>query len=118
VGARLTIADLHGHLVVGVAALAIGDLDAATTRGRTVLDLAARYEIPVLRAFARELLAAVHELRGEYDVAARLLFQSRARYIALEDTSRILGVEQRLTRMGITFDPAGTPRRKRPPRSR
>ena len=75
--------------------------------------VATRYEIPVLRAFARELLAAVHELRGEYDVAAKLLFQSRSRYIALEDTSRILGVEQRLSRMGITFDPVGTPRRKR-----
>ncbi|MDO9015562.1 MAG: hypothetical protein Q8S73_17215 [Deltaproteobacteria bacterium] len=117
-GGRMTIEHLHGDLAAGVAALVVGDVDAATTRARTVLDLATRYEIPVLRAFARELLAAVHELRGEYDVAAKLLFQARARYIALEDTSRILGVEQRLTRMGITFDPAGTPRRKRPPRSR
>ncbi|MBK8697993.1 MAG: hypothetical protein IPN17_38545, partial [Deltaproteobacteria bacterium] len=102
-GRPLTVLQLHGDLVVGVAALAIGDLDAASSRGHLVLDLATRYEIPVLRAFARELLAAVHELRGEYDVAAKLLFQSRSRYIALEDTSRILGVEQRLSRMGITF---------------
>lgn len=114
----LALEDLHGYLAVGIAALAVGDLDAATDRGRQVLDLATRYEIPVLRAFARELLAAVHELRGEYDVAAKLLFQSRSRYIALEDSSRILGVEQRLSRMGITFDPAGAPRRKRSPRSR
>jgi hypothetical protein len=93
-------------------------LDTATQYANSVLDLATRYEIPVLRAFARELLAAVHELRGEYDIAAKLLFQSRARYIALEDTARILGVEQRLTRMGITFDPAASPRRKRTPRAR
>lgn len=111
-GRPLTVMQLHGDLAMGVTALAVGDLDAATDRGRHVLDLATRYAIPVLRAFARELLAAVHELRGEYDVAAKLLFQSRSRYIALEDTSRILGVEQRLTRMGITFDPAGTPHRR------
>lgn len=116
-GRPLTVLQLHGDLAMGVTALAVGDLDAASSRGHLVLDLATRYEIPVLRAFARELLAAVHELRGEYDVAAKLLFQSRSRYIALEDTSRILGVEQRLSRMGITFDPAGTPRRKRSPRS-
>jgi hypothetical protein len=118
VGARLAVEDLHGFLAVGVAALTAGDLDTATQYANSVLDLATRYEIPVLRAFARELLAAVHELRGEYDIAAKLLFQSRARYIALEDTARILGVEQRLTRMGITFDPAASPRRKRTPRAR
>ncbi len=113
----ITVEHLHGYLTGGVAALAVSDLDTASQRAHQVLDLATRYEIPMLRAFARELLAAVHELRGEYDVAAKLLFQARSRYIALEDRSRILGVEKRLARMGITYDPFGSPRRKRAPRS-
>ena len=118
VGDGLNLVALHGGLVAGVVALAAGDLDTASQRGHQVFDLATRYDIPVLRAFARELLAAVHELRGECDVAARLLFQARSRYTALEDRSRILGVEKRLSRMGITYDPVGTPRRKRSPRPR
>ena len=114
---KTTTEHLQADLVVGIASLSLGDLDAGSQRGSQVLDLATRYEIPVLRAFARELLAAVHELRGEYDFAARLLFQARSRYIALEDTARIVGVEKRLARMGITYDPFGSPRRKRAPRS-
>lgn len=113
----MTLGDLHNDLVVGIAALAIGDLDLAATRGRLVLDLATRYEIPVHRAFARELLAAVHELRGEHDEAAKLLFQSRSRYAALEDFARVEGVEKRLSRMGITFDPI-TPKPRVAPRKR
>jgi hypothetical protein len=102
-GGSLTAADLHKDLVIGIAALSLGDLDLATERGHLVLDFATRYEIPVHRAFARELLAAVHELRGDYDEAAKLLFQSRSRYLALRDNARIVGVEQRLARMKISF---------------
>lgn len=99
----LTIDDLHRELVMGVAALAVGDLDDALVLGRDVLDLASVHELPVLRAFARELMASVNELRGEYDEAAQLLLRARSRYLALADSERVAGVERRLTRMGIEF---------------
>lgn len=105
----LTLDDLHRDLVMGVAALAEGDLDAALSHGRDVLDLAGAHELPVLRAFARELMASVNELRGEYDEAAQLLLRARSRYVALADSDRIAGVERRLTRMGIDFEPSPTP---------
>lgn len=101
--------DLHRDLVMGVAALAEGDLDAALAQGRDVLDLAGAHELPVLRAFARELMASVNELRGEYDEAAQLLLRARSRYVALADSERVAGVERRLTRMGIDFEPSPTP---------